>query len=160
MTIRRDRSTEEERDTINEALINGDRDLLIGILNRASMIISYEKQLDLLDCINIYQPYLAMRVFEGYTPIQLGNVSQAKSAFKFNNEEMVDILMKQDKLKKKPARMEVFQDAITQGSPLIRKFAEEIINLYLDTRDQTLKTPLIPEMDDVEICFIFWKFVI
>ncbi len=148
-------SSREERDTINEALTTDDRDLFNQILNRPDMTISYEKQIVLLDWISVYQPDLAIKIFQGGTPIQLGLVQQASSAFRSNNEIMAVFLMQQDELQKKETRTEIFQDAITNGSPLVRIFVEEIIFLYLENKDQKLKTPLIPEMDDIQICFDF-----
>ena len=155
MTIKSKRPSFEEDDTINEALTTDDRELFISFLNRPDMVITYEKQVALLDWISDYQPDLAMMVFDGGTPIQLSLTTQAHSAFRSNYELMVDILMRQKKLQKKKTRAMVLQDAIDQGSPLIRKFAEEIIAMYIETQDQRLMSPLIPEMENIQDVFIF-----
>jgi len=139
---------------INEAMEDDNRTTLEAILQN-QIEIHYEQQVELADHIFAHQQDLAMDIFEGVTPIELATETLAKAAFRGDNEKMVDFLMTLAELQETQTRAAIFQHAINWECVLVRKFTEEIITIWLDTQDQRVWTPIIPEMKDVEDCFIF-----
>jgi len=138
---------------INLVILHDDSETAQAIIE-CSLELEYEDQVTFANYVFEHQQHLAMMLSDS-GKFSLAAATLARSAFKGNNEQMVDYLM--ERITAPVARSAIFQYAITNSCPLIRKFVDELAMMVVKhSFDQRLLHPvLLPELEDMKECFDF-----